>query len=67
MKTTNTEFNPKNPTFNLLEDAQARYLANDTRGVYKLAKLQEGKRPMERGRTTVFQARLVLMVMINLA
>ncbi len=67
MKTTNTEFNPKNPAFNQLEDAQARYLANETRGVYKPAKLHEGKRPMERGRTAVLQARLVLMVMINLA
>lgn len=67
MKQTNTEFDPKNPTFNLLEDAQARYLASDTRGVYKPANLQGGKRPMERGRTAVWQARLVLLVMINLA
>ena len=67
MKQANTEFNKKNPTFNVLEDAQTRYLANDTRGVYKPANLQQGKRPMERGRTAVFQARLVLLVMINLA
>ena len=67
MKQTNTEFDSKNPTFNLLEDAQARYLASDTRGVYKPANLQGGKRPMERGRTAVWQARLVLLVMINLA
>ena len=67
MKQTNTEFDPKNPAFNLLEDAQARYLAGDARGVYKPAKLSEGKRPMERGRTAVFQARLILMIMINLA
>ena len=67
MKTTNTEFNKNNPAFNTLEDAQARYLANDTRGVYKPANFQEGKRPMERGRTAVWQARLVLLVMINLA
>ncbi len=51
----------------MLEDAQARYLANDTRGVYKPANYQGGKRPMERGRTAVWQARLVLFVMINLA
>ena len=44
------EFN-ETTKFNTLEDAQARYLANDTRGVYKPANLQEGKRPMERGRT----------------
>ncbi|MCY7346518.1 MAG: hypothetical protein LH614_09910 [Pyrinomonadaceae bacterium] len=52
--------------FNTLEDAHARYLANETRGVYKSADYQ-GKRPMERGRTAVWQARLVLFVMINLA
>ncbi|HEY0657095.1 MAG TPA: hypothetical protein VGD05_01405 [Pyrinomonadaceae bacterium] len=67
MKTTNTEFKQNNPAFNTLEDAQARYLANDTRGVYKPANFREGKRPMERGRTAVWQARLVLLVMINLA
>lgn len=63
----NTEFEPKKKTFNQLEDAQARYLANETRGVYKPANFQAGKRPLERGRTAVFQARLILMVMINLA
>lgn len=63
----NREFDRKNPPFNLLEDAQARYLANETRGVYKPANLHAGKRPMERGRTAVWQARLVLLVMINLA
>jgi hypothetical protein len=64
MKTTNTEFKQNNPTFNTLEDAQSRYLANDTRGVYKPANVQEGKRPMERGRTAVWQARLVLLPLI---
>lgn len=53
--------------FNTLEDAQARYLANETRGVYKPADYHGGRRPMERGRTAVWQARLVLLVMINLA
>lgn len=62
----NTEFEPE-IKFNTLEDAQARYLANDTRGVYKPANYKEGKRPMERGREAVWQARLVLLVMINLA
>lgn len=62
----NTEFKP-DTKFNTLEDAQARYLANDTRGVYKPANYKAGKRPMERGRTAVWQARLVLFVMINLA
>lgn len=55
------------PEFNGLEDAQARYLANDARGVYKPAGDNGGKRPIERGRTAVWQARLVLLVMINLA
>ncbi len=63
----NTESERKSAAFNTLEDAQARYLANETRGVYKPANLQEGRRPMERGRTAVWQARLVLLVMINLA
>lgn len=67
MKTINTEPEQKSPAFNTLEDAQARYLANDTRGVYKPADYRAGKRPMERGRTAVWQARLVLLVMINLA
>lgn len=63
----NKEFNRENARFSQLEDAQARYLANETRGVYKPANMQAGKRPLERGRTAVFQARLILMVMINLA
>jgi len=54
-------------TFNELEDAQARYLANDVRGVYKPANRGGGKRRPERGRTAVWQARLVLLIMINLA
>ncbi len=60
------EFKP-DTKFNQLEDAQARYLANDTRGVYKPSNYEGGKRPMERGRTAIWQARLVLFVMINLA
>lgn len=60
------EFKPETK-FNALEDAQARYLANETRGVYKPANYEGGKRPMERGRTAIWQARLVLLVMINLA
>jgi len=53
--------------FNELTDAQARYLANESGGVYKPANYRGGTRPMERGRTAVWQARLVLLVMINLA
>ncbi len=53
--------------FNESEEAQARYPTNETRGVYKPAGYKAGNRPMERGRTAVWQARLVLLVMINLA
>ena len=67
MKQQITESEQKRPAFNTLEDAQARYLANDARGVYKPSDYRGGKRPMERGRTAVYQARLVLLVMINLA
>ncbi|MDQ3711009.1 MAG: hypothetical protein M3388_02125 [Acidobacteriota bacterium] len=56
-----------NIKFNELEDAQAREIAGQTRGAYRAEKFQAGKRPMERGRTAVWQARLVLLVMINLA
>jgi hypothetical protein len=60
-----TKFNPETK-FNLLEDAQARYLANETRGVYKPADYQGGKRAMERGRTAIFQARLVYKQLLPL-
>ena len=68
MKQKNTEPNQNAPAFESLEDAPAGYPANETRGVYKPANVGEGKkRPMERGRTAIWQARLVLLVMINLA
>ena len=56
-----------NEQFNNLEERQATYLANETRGVYKSADSPVAKRPMERGRTADWQARLVLLVMVNLA
>ena len=55
----NTEFNER-------EDAQARAKAFEAQkgGAQSF---QGARRPMERGRTAVWQARLVLLVMINLA
>ena len=53
--------------FNELEDAQARAAADAAGGSYRPASYREGRRPMERGRTAVWQARLVMLVMINLA
>lgn len=53
--------------FNQLADEKARLKAEQGYGTYSAEKFQGGKRPMERGRTAVWQARLVLLVMINLA
>ena len=50
--------------FNEFEDAAARQAASAA-GSYR--RPQSGSRPLERGRTAVWQARLVLLVMINLA
>jgi hypothetical protein len=51
--------------FNQHEDAEARAAAVSAR--HRPKGYREGRRPMERGRTAVWQARLVLLVMINLA
>lgn len=56
-----------NTPFNKIEDEQAREVARQTRALYQPAGLHAGKRPIERGRTAVWQARLVLLVMINIA
>lgn len=53
--------------FNEFEDAQARQKAFEAQAFGRAANFQGGRRPMERGRTAVWQARLVLLVMINLA
>ena len=53
--------------FNELEDAQARAAAEAASGAHRPAGYREGRRPMEQGRTAVWQARLVMLVMINLA
>ncbi len=53
--------------FNKLEDAQARAVARQNQATFHAEQYPAGKRPMERGRTAVWQARLVLFVMINIA
>jgi len=53
--------------FNKLEDAQARAVARQNQATFHAEQYPDGKRPMERGRTAVWQARLVLFVMINIA
>jgi hypothetical protein len=52
---------------NEFEDARARAAANAATGLFGSGAQTGGRRPMERGRTAVWQARLVMLVMINLA
>ena len=53
--------------FNKLEDRQARQKAFEAQSYGGVQSFRGGSRAMERGRTAVWQARLVLLVMINLA
>lgn len=53
--------------FNKSEDEQARQKAFAAQTAGRAADFQGARRPLERGRTAVWQARLVLLVMINLA
>jgi hypothetical protein len=53
--------------FNEREDAQARQKAFETQNLAGGRDFQGARRPSERGRTAVWQARLVMLVMINLA
>jgi len=53
--------------FNRLSDEQAREHALEAFGPYRPQSFPGGRRPAERGRTAVWQARLVLLVMINIA
>jgi len=53
--------------FNKSEDAVARAVARQNQATFHAEQYPAGKRPMERGRTAVWQARLVLFVMINVA
>jgi hypothetical protein len=56
-----------NTEFNAHEDAQARVKQFEALQPGASQAFQGVRRPMERGRTAVWQARLVLLVMINLA
>jgi hypothetical protein len=52
-------------TFNELSDEQARQKATEAYGIGRSRGLAGARRPAERGRTAVWQARMVLLVMIN--
>lgn len=49
------------------EDAQARRVARETRTRYPVVEAPAGRRRAGRGRTAVEQARLIMLVMINVA
>jgi hypothetical protein len=53
--------------FNEFEDAHARQKSLEAQASGRAANFRGARRPVERGRTAVWQARLVLLVMINLA
>ena len=53
--------------FNFGEDAQARRRARETQTHYAVGEAPAGRRRSGRGRTAVEQARLVMLVMVNVA
>jgi hypothetical protein len=53
--------------FNEGEDAQARRRAREIQTSYPLSEARAGRRRMGRGRAAIDQARLVMLVMINVA
>ena len=53
--------------FNAGEDAQARLRARETRERYPVGEAPAGRRRAGGGRTAVEQARLIMLVMINVA
>jgi hypothetical protein len=53
--------------FNKQTDEQARQKAFEAYGAGNVQSFQGGRRAQERGRTAVWQARLVMLVMINIA
>jgi hypothetical protein len=53
--------------FNQETDAQAREKSFQAFGTGNVQSFPAGRRPQETGRTAVWQARLVLLVMINIA
>ena len=54
-------------TFNELSDEQARQRAAEAYGTVRPRMYPGARRPAEGGRTAVWQARMVLLVMINVA
>jgi hypothetical protein len=52
---------------NVHEDAQARRVARETQTRYPVGEAPAGRRRAGRGRTAVEQARLVMLVMVNVA
>ena len=56
-----------NVPFNAGEDAKARLRARETQTVYPITEAHSGRRHTARGRTAVEQARLILLVMLNVA
>lgn len=53
--------------FNDLADKQAREKSRESQQRFQAQYLPSGRRPGERGRAAIWQARLVLLVMINIA
>ncbi|HZT57763.1 MAG TPA: hypothetical protein VFA21_03970 [Pyrinomonadaceae bacterium] len=53
--------------FNAREDELARRRARETRTAYPLGDARAGRRKTARGRAAVEQARLIMLVMINVA
>ena len=53
--------------FNDRSDQQSRQASSDAYGPNRPQSFAGSRRPAERGRTAVWQARLVLLVMINIA
>ena len=56
-----------NAGFNAGEDAQARRRARETQSRYPISEAHAGRRSEDQGRTAVLQARMVMLVMINIA
>jgi hypothetical protein len=56
-----------NGPFNVGEDAQARRVARETQTAYPLSEAHAGRRRTARGRAALEQARLIMLVMINVA
>ena len=53
--------------FNELEDLHAREVSRQTLDPITNGEVTAAQRPVDRGRTAVWQARLVMLVMINIA